>query len=514
MIAPAIGAPSASRVRPPAADAAALATVTRLAEALLRERIPYCHWKSNAHLGDSAEGTTDLDLLADRDHAQRLAALLPRIGFKRFAAVPWHAYPGVEDYLALDRESGRLVHLHLHYELTLGERHLKGYRLPWERLALSTRQLDRPTGLYVADPRLELLLLLVRSALKLRARDRWRIGGNTGGLDAGAEREYHWLRARTDLEDVEFLTRRLLGPAAAESVGTLGAEAPTPAWLRALRRHARAELRSCRTHGAVGAWLRRTAREGRVLAGAVDRRWVRSAHRRVRTDPRGGVVVALIGCDGAGKSTLADHAATWLSWKLDTTPIYLGSGDGPASPLRWPLRFALRLALGARRWRARRRGAEPAAPGAGWTLPRIVWALVLSREKRRKLARAVRARNRGMVVLCDRYPQVQVPGFNDGPLLTRWLNHPSAMARRVARWESAPYAWAARHPPDLVIKLLVSPGVTLGRKPGMRLEDVSRRVDAVRALTFAEPAHVVEIDADAPLEQVLQRVKDAIWDRL
>jgi hypothetical protein len=36
----------------------------------------------------------------------------------------------------------------------------------------------------------------------------------------------------------------------------------------------------------------------------------------------------------------------------------------------------------------------------------------------------------------------------------------------------------------------------------------------VRGLNFAEPARVVEIDADAPLEQVLQQVKGAIWDRL
>ena len=514
MSAPTIAAPSTAEARRAEADVPTLATVTRLAAALRGDDIPYCHWKSNAHLGDSAAGTTDLDLLVDRRHAARLAGLLPRIGFKRFAAVPWHAYPGVEDYLALDRDTGRLVHLHLHYELTLGERHLKGYRLPWEQLALSRRRLDRPTGLYVSDPTLELLLLLVRSALKLRLRDRWRFGQSSRGLDEATRREYQWLMARADLEELSSLACRLLGPEAADAVGALVAEPPTPARLHALRQGARAELRGCRTHGAAGAFLRRTLRGVRVLAAAADRRWVRSAHRRVRTDPRGGLVVALIGCDGAGKSTLAARTLAWLSWKLDTTPVYLGSGDGPASPLRWPLRLALRLALAARRRRARGAATDPVAPTAGWTVPRIVWALVLSREKRRKLASAVRARTRGMVVLCDRYPQAQVPGFNDGPLRARWLEHPWAPARARARWEAAPYEWAARHPPDLVIKLLVSPGVTLRRKPGMRVEDVRRRVDAVRSLTFLEPAHVVEIDADAPLERVVQRVKDAIWDRL
>ena len=48
---------------------------------------------------------------------------------------------------------------------------------------------------------------------------------------------------------------------------------------------------------------------------------------------------------------------------------------------------------------------------------RVVWALALAVEKRSKMRRARRARNRGMLVLCDRYPQTKILGFNDGPLL-------------------------------------------------------------------------------------------------
>ncbi|HKT60113.1 MAG TPA: hypothetical protein VJQ46_08685, partial [Gemmatimonadales bacterium] len=163
---------------------------------------------------------------------------------------------------------------------------------------------------------------------------------------------------------------------------------------------------------------------------------------------------------------------------------------------------------------ATRRGTDPSGPVPGWTLSRIVWALALAWEKRRKLRRAVRARNRGLVVICDRYPQAQVPGVNDGPLLTRWHHHASAVARAVARWESAPYEWASRHPPDLVIKLLVSPDVTLKRKPGMRRDDVARRIATVRSLMYPPTVQVVELDANAPLERVGEQVKRAVWERL
>jgi hypothetical protein len=73
--------------------------------------------------------------------------ILADTGFRRFMAPPLQAYPAVEDYLGFDHATGRLVHLHLHYQLTLGQRHLKGYRLPWESQLLGTRHFDTRYGL-------------------------------------------------------------------------------------------------------------------------------------------------------------------------------------------------------------------------------------------------------------------------------------------------------------------------------------------------------------------------------
>src|SRR6266508_3511029 len=100
---------------------------------------------------------------------------------------------------------------------------------------------------------------------------------------------------------------------------------------------------------------------------------------------------------------------------------------------------------------------------------RIPWALTLSFEKRAKLRRMIRARNRGLIVICDRYPQSQVPGFNDGPLLAHWGQHSWALCRALARWEARPYDDAALDPPDLVIKLVLAPEVALTRRPEMRI---------------------------------------------
>src|SRR5256886_16211111 len=79
---------------------------------------------------------------------------------------------GTGDYLALDSDTGRLVHLHLHYRLTVGDSFLSGYRLPWEALVLSTRHFDTTMAMYVADPHMELVLLIARQAIRLGPIDR------------------------------------------------------------------------------------------------------------------------------------------------------------------------------------------------------------------------------------------------------------------------------------------------------------------------------------------------------
>src|SRR5690606_8386077 len=95
----------------------------------------------------------------------------------------------------------------------------------------------------------------------------------------------------------------------------------------------------------------------------------------------------------------------------------------------------------------------------------------------------------------DRFPQAEVPGFNDGPLLDQWRASRWLPCRALAAWEAKPYAQAKSDPPDLVLKLCVTPEVALGRRPEMSLGEIRRRVQLVRALTF-EGSQVAEIATD------------------
>jgi len=81
--------------------------VRELTSALHAARLSYCHWKGNARLQAAVVGRRDLDILVDRDRALALSAILATVGFKRCTSSPWTAVPALEDYLALDSDTGR-----------------------------------------------------------------------------------------------------------------------------------------------------------------------------------------------------------------------------------------------------------------------------------------------------------------------------------------------------------------------------------------------------------------------
>jgi hypothetical protein len=486
--------------------------------------IRYCQFKSNWHLDHGLLGLTDLDVLIEPHAGSRLAAILGQSGYKSFSPPPGGDYPGVEDYLAMDPDTGRLVHLHLHHQLTTGEAHLKGHHFPWEELLLTTRRRDEDSGFYVSDPSAELLFFLTRNTLKISLRHRLRAALGQDRVRDGMTREFLWLRGRANTDRVIELGRSLLGETAGPALRDILASGPSLGRMLALRARAMPSLRLYRMYAPVDAWLQRRRRELESLQAKLGKRFPGLAGAVARTDPRGGVLIAFMGPDGAGKSRLTTEVTKWLRWKLDARVIYFGSGDGPVSLARLPLKLLLRVAAALKLWSPTGQAAagadgdsvgagprrEPRRPG----FARAVWALVLAREKGQNLQRAWRLRDRGIVVVGDRYPQHQVMGFNDGPLLDGWSRSPSGLRRALATWEAQPYRWAEARPPQLVIKLRVSPEVAVVRKPGMRAEEIQRRLGALASLRYPAETRVVEVDADRPWEEVLLDCKRRVWEIL
>lgn len=220
-----------------------------------------------------------------------------------------------------------------------------------------------------------------------------------------------------------------------------------------------------------------------------------------------GCVVALLGSDGSGKSTLSRALTDAFAADHEVMHLYMGSGDGPSSLLRWPLKRAKRALLGPGAGAVRRDAFEARAPRAlGFS--KAVWALVLAREKTAKLRQARRAADRGVLVLCDRYPQGQTPGSTDGPLLSEWASSNSRWRRALAARELRPYALADSQQPDLVIRLNVEQETAIHRRPEHDPDALRERRRIVQELRFDKAAcGVIEIDANRPFDSVFTEVQ-------
>ena len=278
---------------------------------------------------------------------------------------------------------------------------------------------------------------------------------------------------------------------------------------RSLRRQVERYLSPYRTYNTIEARLRTTCRTVLWIAGGLNKRLFHLPRPWGRRAPGGGAVVAIVGVDGSGKSTIVAEIREWLGSEIDVVPMYFGTGDGRPSFLLRP--FKMMMPLMTRVLRTRPKGSSHGnisdrRPGLPYGMLLTAWAIVVAREKRSKLLAARRGANRGLIVLTDRYPQNEILGFNDGPLLVRL----SGVPQWLRRFEASAYALARRLPPDIVIKLQVTPRTAQTREPNMAPSVVRERTEAIHNLNFAA-RRVVTVNAERPLAEVIRVIKSEIW---
>ena len=472
--------PTAAPPRPAGPNPGSLAA--QLGEALARRGVPYCQWKGHGKRERWESGRGDIDLLVERAAWPAFSNVLGGLGFKPIAAPAGREAAGVAHFFGLDERSGQLIHVHAYSRLMIGLPWRTHYRLPLEDALIDSAVQHDGAVFKTPAPELEAIVLVLRLTLRHSAADllrrappRW-LYGPMPELDRVEDRTMMVAIARHLPElslDVFDRCRHALRPSC-----------PAPRRLAA-----RAALTGClEAHAArppVFAAGERVLRKiglggpGQRLAG-------------------GGAVIALLGGDGAGKSTCAHALRAWLEPRLATVHVHLGR----------PPRGLTTLLAGGLLKTASLAGASPSLIAH----LQLLRSLGTARDRYRLYRRARRFATSGGLAICERYPTREnwpLAGPSDAQGYA--LGAQSALAQRLRRWEHGYYERMTR--PDLVVLLRLDPETAVSRKPSEPAAYVRARARVTLDTDWSRSGARI-IDAAQPLADVLATLKTQLWRTL
>ncbi|MGW8281870.1 MAG: hypothetical protein ACWGON_01110, partial [Gemmatimonadota bacterium] len=435
-----------------------------------------------------------------------LLEILGRLGFREADPPPEKDADGTRSFFGFDPGVPRLIHVHVHYLLMVGHDLSKGYRLALERQFLASSRESGPFR--VPSPELEYVAFVIRMILKRGTLDS--ILRGRGRLTAREAAELDWLESRADRGPAAALLDGRLGGL---DIGTFG--------------RCRDALRP--ESSAVGLW--RCGRETRkALAGRSPRSPMADAGRRLgriaryrarkasagraprHTPVGGGLIVALVGSDGSGKSTALQAIEDWLAPDLDVLRVHLGRPEWSRTTTF--VRGGLKLGRMAARpfrhrsSRGRRGAAEPEAP----TLTDLARLTCTARDRRRVYREAAAAAARGRIVLCDRFPLSGLMEM-DGPQVGSQIAGTRAgpIARFLQRREE--HYYAPFDPPDVLFVLRISTEAALDRKPEDDPERVILRSREILAIDWSGTDAIV-LDASRSAEEIAAEIKQRLWSEI
>jgi thymidylate kinase len=485
----------------------ALPAVVKLCESLKQERIDYCHWKSNAAIERSSSGENDLDLLVSHADVQRFTALLYQLGFREAVALRDEQLPGVRDFYSYDETADRLIHLHAHYQLVLGHDFTKNYHLPIERAYLNSAA--QGDVFRIPAPEFEFIGFVIRMTLKHSTWDAILMGH--GRLSPSERHELEYLQSRIDLDKTRVVLDQNL-PWIDMGLFNACVQALQPEcslWKR------------IRAGGGLLKKLQVCARRSHALDIALKlwRRFERPILYRLHLrTPRkrmanGGLLVAIIGGDGSGKTTAVNELSQKFSEEFDVLKVHMGKPSWSWSTIL--IRGILKIGRSIGLYPFVKEGSElsidtnsPSFPGYPWLIREVCTA----RDRYLDYKRARRFATNGGLVICDRFPLPQIK-IMDGYQVERVTGgiKPNKGIKFLAALEHRYYRQIMQ--PDLLIVLRVDPEICVQRKTDEPSESVRSRSGEIWSIDWRETrAHV--IDAGRSKAQVLSEVLNLVWSHL
>lgn len=202
-----------------------------------------------------------------------------------------------------------------------------------------------------------------------------------------------------------------------------------------------------------------------------------------------GLIVAFIGVDGSGKTTIADEISLWISsvFQCDRKSMGIGRNSIQNNKRKIKKSFKQKKIVLLKR------------------VKRNFSLLLFSFEVHNDIKSMKKGMRQGMIYILDRYPQTKYRGISDGPKITSGC---------ILSWLEAFFLKIADTvTPTLLFKLCIPLSVAIERRPEDDTDILKRKIRIAEEIDYVG-SKVIKIDATQPYAEELKSIKSYLWNEI
>ena len=363
--------------------------------------IAYVSWKNNHQLHSVMLGNGDIDLFVPFEKRSKFISVCKSLGWIEFES-PISKHSHISHYYALGQNC-EVFHIHVYFKLITGETWIKEYSIPFDNWLITNRIWDNNNEIWILNNASQAYFFLVRHMLKC--------GSIISRILYKRELfsyEEEWKRCSQGLskEDIK-------GPIDISSYfatsGAFDQKLQLPKISSAV--FFRFSIYRFLKYSILSLPFRRLQSFMKRLANKVF-------FKQKKVLPNKGLIVAISGVDGSGKTTMLQEIHTVFGQFLTINRFHLGRPQGKLIELIW-------RALG-------NKSENSSMPGClNITTPsskfKAINGVILAFLRYRKAKQIVKQTNTGGLMLVDRWPTDEI-GKMDGPRViigenSGWIQH-------------------------------------------------------------------------------------------
>jgi thymidylate kinase len=465
--------------------------------------VNYVHWKSNTNIKQALSGVDDLDILVDPTDEDKIQSIFNELKFVRAFSDKDSWQEGITHYLGLDILKGELVHVHLHFMLSLGYDYDKCFKLPIVKEYLNNKTLYDNT-VFLPSYENEYCILVIRLILKNALtpfllklpNEQLSILKNVkknGVVNGSGYKEFLDLKSKTTTKELEECLKNnfpFLSAGTFRFLENVLIENNKIKLFFKAGRKLKKEIKNYRDYGELTSFIKAFMRLNSIRSQSLLRKLKISKKVNGKLAENGGRIIAFIGGDGAGKSTTISNLYKLFKGQLAIKTIHIGRPPNGVKGMILNLSKKIVGFLGFKDF------------SLALNYLRVAYG------RRRAFYKACKLRDKGVIVLLDRMPINGITAMDCPRISTIKKNK----YKKLAKIEKKQYDFI--NGVDQIFLLKLNPLIAIKRRPEDNKEELLIRSGQVWNKDWKN-AFTDEINTEiTSVKKVIEITSQRIWSSI